>query len=182
MKDTDLIAALRRMKINTNSFACLGCKYFNNCGTKGCRLIASAADRLEKYAAAIETIKAMHTAASGVGKTLLRDVLALFDNWYGQTPEPSHMVFDFEHSHIFCTPLVVQCNVIMQKTELDDLRRDLKNQFDSGLVVVPAFCSVVSSTKLYNVGNASTIDPLSARVLSFSDGDSSDPTGRPAGE
>lgn len=96
MKDTDLIAALRQMKVNTKSLACLGCGYEDRCSTKGCRLIGLAADRLAAYAQAVETIQAMHTAASGVGKSLLRDVLSLFDGGDCQTPEPPRMVCDFD--------------------------------------------------------------------------------------
>ena len=96
MKDTDLIAALRQIKVNTKSLACLGCGYEGRCSTKGCRLIGLAADRLAAYAQAVETIKAMYTAAGGVGKSLLRDVLSLFDSWYGQAPEPPRMVCDFD--------------------------------------------------------------------------------------
>ena len=96
MTDKQLSELLRQMKVNTKSLACLGCGYENKCSTKGCRLIGLAADRLAAYAQAVETIKAMHTAASGVGKSLLRDVLSLFDSWYGQAPEPPMTVYDFE--------------------------------------------------------------------------------------
>ena len=96
MTDKQLSELLRQMKVNTKSLACLGCGYENKCSTKGCRLIGLAADRLAAYAQAVETIKAMHTAASGVGKSLLRDVLSLFDSWYGQAPEPPRIVCDFE--------------------------------------------------------------------------------------
>lgn len=96
MTDKQLSELLRQMKVNTKSLACLGCGYENKCSTKGCRLIGLAADRLAAYAQAVETIKAMHTAASGVGKSLLRDVLSLFDSWYGQAPEPPRTVYDFE--------------------------------------------------------------------------------------
>ena len=96
MTDKQLSELLRQIKVNTKSLACLGCGYENKCSTKGCRLIGLAADRLATYAQAVETIKAMHTAASGVGKSLLRDVLSLFDSWYGQAPEPPRTVYDFE--------------------------------------------------------------------------------------
>lgn len=96
MTDKQLSDQLRKLKINTKSIACLGCEYENGCSTKGCRLIGIAANRLEEHGNAIETIKAMHTAARGVEKSLLRDVLSLFDRWYGQAPEPPRMVYDFE--------------------------------------------------------------------------------------
>lgn len=96
MTDKQLSELLRKLKINTKSIACLGCEHENGCTTKGCRLIGLAADRLATYEQAIETIKAMRAAASGVGKSLLRDVLSLFDSWYGQAPEPLRTVYDFE--------------------------------------------------------------------------------------
>lgn len=92
MKDTDLIAELRHLKINTNSIACLGCGYENGCSAHGCHLIGLAADRLAAYEQAIETIKAKHTVAGGVGKSLLRDVLDLFDPAHGNTPCMPHNI------------------------------------------------------------------------------------------
>lgn len=96
MTDKQLSDQLRKLKIDTKSIACLGCGHENNCSVHGCNLISMAADRLAAYEQAIETIKVMRTAASGVGKSLLRDVLSLFDSWYGQAPEPPRMVYDFE--------------------------------------------------------------------------------------
>ena len=96
MTDKQLSERLRELKINTESIACLGCGHENSCSVHGCNLIGMAADRLATYEQAIETIKAMRTAASGVCKSLLRDVLSLFDSWYGQDPEPPRMVYDFE--------------------------------------------------------------------------------------
>ena len=95
MTDKQLSEQLRKLKINTKSIACLGCGHENSCSVHGCNLIGMAADRLAAYEQAIETIKVMHTAASGVGKSLLRDVLSLFDSWYGQAPEPPRIVCNF---------------------------------------------------------------------------------------
>lgn len=46
MFDAELVAALRQLKVNTKSLACLGCRYEQDCGIHGCRLIGSAADRI----------------------------------------------------------------------------------------------------------------------------------------
>lgn len=92
MKDTDLIAELRHMKINTKSMACVGCRNDDGCSVHGCNLIGTAADRLAAYEQAVETIKAKHTVASGVGKSFLRDVLSLFDPAYGQPPILPHNI------------------------------------------------------------------------------------------
>ena len=44
----DLIAALRSLKTQTGSIACLGCGHEHNCSTRGCALIREAADQLER--------------------------------------------------------------------------------------------------------------------------------------
>lgn len=50
MRDEDLLAALRRLRVQTGSLACLGCGYEHNCGIHGCRILRDAADRLERLA------------------------------------------------------------------------------------------------------------------------------------
>lgn len=47
MEDSELIAALRRMKVETGSIACLGCGHEHSCGIHGCAVMRAAADRLE---------------------------------------------------------------------------------------------------------------------------------------
>ena len=48
MNIEELITALRRLKVETGSLACLGCGYEHNCGIHGCAIINAAADRLEE--------------------------------------------------------------------------------------------------------------------------------------
>lgn len=48
MKTNELIAALRRLKVETGSLACLGCGYEHNCGVHGCAILREAVDRLER--------------------------------------------------------------------------------------------------------------------------------------
>lgn len=48
MSDRDLIAALRRLKVETGSIACLGCGLEHNCSVHGCRIMRLAAERLEQ--------------------------------------------------------------------------------------------------------------------------------------
>lgn len=50
MNQTELIAALGRLKVETGSLACLGCGYEHNCSTHGCAIIREAAERLQKEA------------------------------------------------------------------------------------------------------------------------------------
>lgn len=47
MKDSELIAALRRMKVETGSLVCWECGYERSCGIRGCAVMRAAADRLE---------------------------------------------------------------------------------------------------------------------------------------
>ena len=47
MKRDEIVAALRRLKVETGSIACLGCGWENSCGTRGCRIMREAADMLE---------------------------------------------------------------------------------------------------------------------------------------
>ena len=48
MTDKELIAALRRLKVQAGSIACLGCGYEHSCSVHGCRIMRVAADRLER--------------------------------------------------------------------------------------------------------------------------------------
>ena len=50
MKTDELIEALRRLKVQTGSLACLGCGHEHNCGTGGCAIIREAADKLHEVA------------------------------------------------------------------------------------------------------------------------------------
>lgn len=47
MSDSDLIRALRRIKVETGSLVCLGCGHEHNCSTHGCAVINEAIARLE---------------------------------------------------------------------------------------------------------------------------------------
>lgn len=46
MRDHELINALRRLKVETGSLACLGCGHEHNCGVHGCAIMREAADRI----------------------------------------------------------------------------------------------------------------------------------------
>ena len=47
MSDRELLAALRRLKVQTGSLACLGCGHEHDCGVHGCAILWAAAERLE---------------------------------------------------------------------------------------------------------------------------------------
>ena len=49
MTITELIKALRRLKVSTGSISCLGCGYEHNCGIHGCAIIREAVHRLDDF-------------------------------------------------------------------------------------------------------------------------------------
>ncbi len=48
MSDRELIAALRRLKVETGSLACMGCGYEHNCGIHGCAILRKTIAWLER--------------------------------------------------------------------------------------------------------------------------------------
>lgn len=48
MRDEELLAALRRLKVQTGSLACLGCGYEHNCGIHGCAILQKTIAWLER--------------------------------------------------------------------------------------------------------------------------------------
>lgn len=48
MSDRELIAALRRLKVETGSLVCLGCGYEHDCGIHGCAILRKAIAWLEQ--------------------------------------------------------------------------------------------------------------------------------------
>lgn len=48
MNLTELIKALKRLKVETGSLACMGCGHEHNCDIHGCAIIRAAVDALEQ--------------------------------------------------------------------------------------------------------------------------------------
>lgn len=48
MTNEDILKALRKLKIETGSIACLGCGYEHSCSVHGCRIMREAAGLIEK--------------------------------------------------------------------------------------------------------------------------------------
>lgn len=48
MRTEDILAALRRVKVETGSLACMGCGCEHDCGIHGCRIMREAAELIEK--------------------------------------------------------------------------------------------------------------------------------------
>ena len=43
----DIVAALRRLRVQTGSLACLGCGHEQSCGVRGCAILRAVANLLE---------------------------------------------------------------------------------------------------------------------------------------
>jgi hypothetical protein len=48
MKTEEILAVMRRLKVETGSLACMGCGREHDCGVHGCRIMREAADLIEK--------------------------------------------------------------------------------------------------------------------------------------
>ena len=48
MKNEEILTALRRLKVETGSLACMGCGHEHDCGINGCRIAREAAELIEK--------------------------------------------------------------------------------------------------------------------------------------
>ena len=48
MTDKELIASLKRLKVQTGSLVCLGCGYEHNCGIHGCAILRKTIAWLER--------------------------------------------------------------------------------------------------------------------------------------
>ena len=48
MRTEEILTALRRLKVETGSLACMGCEARTRCGIHGCRIVRDAADLIEK--------------------------------------------------------------------------------------------------------------------------------------
>lgn len=46
MRDQELVSAIRQLKVETGSLACMGCGHEHNCGVSGCAVMREAADRI----------------------------------------------------------------------------------------------------------------------------------------
>lgn len=70
MENTEIINALKRVKVQTGSLVCFGCGHEHNCGIKGCAVINAAINE-------IVALREQLTASEIVRKDLGRQVAAL---------------------------------------------------------------------------------------------------------
>jgi len=57
LKDKDLVNAIRRLKVETRSLACIGCGHGHNCGVSGCAIMREAADRIANQSTHIAALQ-----------------------------------------------------------------------------------------------------------------------------
>lgn len=72
MKHDELIEALRRLKVETGSLACLGCGREHNCSTQGCAILREAVK-------AVETLQAERLARRNAAELLMAEGLCTGD-------------------------------------------------------------------------------------------------------
>lgn len=57
MTDEQILQALKRLRVETGSLACLGCGREHNCGTHGCAILRKAADLIERLSGEVEDLR-----------------------------------------------------------------------------------------------------------------------------
>ena len=76
MRDSELVSAIRRLKVETGSFACMGCGHEHNCGVSGCAVMREAADRIANQSTHIAALQKEIEKLRGQNKQL-REAAAL---------------------------------------------------------------------------------------------------------
>ena len=57
MRDQELVSAIRRLKVETGSLACMGFGHEHNCGVSGCAVMREAADRIANQSTHIAALQ-----------------------------------------------------------------------------------------------------------------------------
>lgn len=57
MRGQELVNAIRRLKVETGSLACMGCGHEHNCGVSGCAVMREAADRIANQSTHIAALQ-----------------------------------------------------------------------------------------------------------------------------
>lgn len=76
MRDQELVSAIRRLKVETGSLACMGCGHEHNCGVSGCAVMREAADRIANQSTHIAALQKEIEKLRGQNKQL-REAAAL---------------------------------------------------------------------------------------------------------
>ena len=76
MRDQELVSAIRRLKVENGSLACMGCGHEHNCGVSGCAVMREAADRIANQSTHIAALQKEIEKLRGQNKQL-REAAAL---------------------------------------------------------------------------------------------------------
>ena len=76
MRDQELVSAIRRLKVETGSLACMGCGHEHNCGVSGCAVMREAADRIANQSTHIAALQQQIEKLRGQNEQL-REAAAL---------------------------------------------------------------------------------------------------------
>ncbi len=76
MRDQELVSAIRRLKVETGSLACMGCGHEHNCGVSGCAVMREAADRIANQSTHVAALQQEIEKLRGQNKQL-REAAAL---------------------------------------------------------------------------------------------------------
>ena len=70
MRGQELVNAIRRLKVETGSLACMGCGHEHNCGVSGCAVMREAADRIVNQSTHIAALQQEIEKLRGQNKQL----------------------------------------------------------------------------------------------------------------
>lgn len=76
MRDSKLVSAICRLKVETGSLACIGCGHEHNCGVSGCAVMREAADRIANQSTHVVALQKEIEKLRGQNKQL-REAAAL---------------------------------------------------------------------------------------------------------
>ena len=76
MRDQELVNAIRRLKVEIGSLACMGCGREHNCGVSGCAIMREAADRIANQSTYVAALQKEIEKLRGQNKQL-REAAAL---------------------------------------------------------------------------------------------------------
>ena len=71
MRDQELVNAIRRLKVETGSLACMGCGHEHNCGVSGCAVMREAADRIANQSTHIAALQQKIEKLRGQNRQLI---------------------------------------------------------------------------------------------------------------
>lgn len=121
MKDQELVNAIRRLKVETGSLACMGCGHEHNCGVSGCAVMREAADRIANQSThiaalqqEIEKLRGQNEQLRGAAALVAKESAELLERrWIPVTerlPEPETDVLAVcnRNGYIFVVPAIYE--------------------------------------------------------------------------